>query len=539
MASDYKGYYLVVVWIDIMLNRSARSSIVRIFAAVMITGSLFFLFNSHTIAATIQPGGNISNSAVLNIDIARIATVRIMTTYHATVRINVCDTHYDILQQDIQATGSGAFISAHGDILTADHVIDFPLSDLQDITMQILAPTIALDTTAMCNTPMTATVILQRYIAHPELFTLSYAAPVSIAWLDTSLVGPYTATSPLQAKSFPLHILVQSPYDKNDVAIVHASLTDTPSIPIGNSADVAPTDTLTIMGYPSNADLGANIDTQNATDFLTASLNTVYVSALKNNASGGALLQVGGNVEHGDSGGPAINGQGQLVGIISFGVAVNDPNDVGQTRFLQAAASVVPLIAQAQINTSPGPFQQRWTAAMRAIVSDNPGHWRQAATDFVSLQHDYPAYTGIDPYLAYVQAQHDIPARTDVLFLTQSMTLLIIGAAIGSILIVVCALIAIGIRVIIRRRKYAHRHRQASQPISAVDEHHVHTTGKPTQQSMYTIHEMGSSATPPQLASMTPIPSRHQRLQRKICQSGHRLRDNETYCPQCGAQRAA
>ena len=103
-------------------------------------------------------------------------------------------------------------------------------------------------------------------------------------------------------------------------------MNDTPSITLGDSTNVEPQDQLTIIGFPGNGDIPT---ANNATTlsqavnpsigFFTASVNKVYVSALKPYTSGAPLIQVGGNVEHGDSGGPALDSNGNIVGIVSFG----------------------------------------------------------------------------------------------------------------------------------------------------------------------------------------------------------------------------
>src|SRR6202022_751076 len=93
----------------------------------------------------------------------------------------------------------------------------------------------------------------------------------------------------------------QSPTDVHDVAIIHVNMSDTPAVQLGDSSGVAQQDELTIIGFPGNADIN---NKNNPTQLLTSSVNKIYVSALKENDMSSPLIQVGGNVEHGDSGGP-------------------------------------------------------------------------------------------------------------------------------------------------------------------------------------------------------------------------------------------
>src|SRR5439155_4557399 len=115
-------------------------------------------------------------------------------------------------------------------------------------------------------------------------------------------------------------------------------------VQLGDSSSVQQQDNLTIIGFPGNGDIAGN----NATDLLTPSVNKVFVSSIKTSDTGAPLIQVGGNVEHGDSGGPALDNHGTIVGIVSFGA-----NGPGSTSFLHASNSAHTLVQDMGLNTSP------------------------------------------------------------------------------------------------------------------------------------------------------------------------------------------
>ncbi len=183
------------------------------------------------------------------------------------------------------------------------------------------------------------------------------------------------------------------------MAIVHVSgMDDMPSIQLGDSSQVAEQDNLTIIGYPGLADLS-----QSPTNLLTSSINKIYVSAIKTTDSGAPVIQVGGNVEHGDSGGPALDANGNVVGVVSFGLV--DPNESGQTSFLQASNSARTLIQSLNLNTRSGPFESAWSQAVTDYGSSKPGHWHTATQELQKLAATYKGFLGITPYLTYAQDQ--------------------------------------------------------------------------------------------------------------------------------------
>jgi hypothetical protein len=155
---------------------------------------------------------------------------------------------------------------------------------------------------------------------------------------------------------------------------------------LGDPTAVQQQDRLTIIGFPGNGDLN-----NDPTGLLTLSINQIYVSAVKPN-NGTVVIQVGGNVEHGDSGGPALNANGQAVGVVSFGLA---DSGGGETSFLQTSGTARQLLRQAGIND---------------YAANIPGHWHQSMRELQQLVNQYPRFKAANPFLQYATGQ----ARSEV-----------------------------------------------------------------------------------------------------------------------------
>lgn len=354
------------------------------------------------------PGGTIADPVVRAVDIANPAIVRIITAVPAKLTVHFSATSNVTFPQSgnpypLELSGSGSFISSHGDILTADHVVNPP----QDASLsQYLDQTAAQDVATYINQhgtqQVTSAQVTQALQSKQIASDPQYGTVISDAFFSTAYTGTLTSTTfqglPKSVYARVDTIKKQSPVDQKDTAIVHVPMNDTPSVTIGDSTAVQQQDELTIIGFPGNGDVG-----NSPSSVLSSSINKVIVSSLKTTDNGAPVIQVGGNVEHGDSGGPALNNGGKVVGVVSFGTS--NPNSPGSTSFLQASSSAQGLVQALNLDTTPGAFQKTWSQAFTDYASTSAGHWHKAVTGFSQLQSSYPNFKAVTPYLNYAQEQ--------------------------------------------------------------------------------------------------------------------------------------
>lgn len=390
---------------------------------VAMLGVSWQTFALQSSAAGRAPGGHFDDPVVRAVDIAEPSIVRLATIYTARITLTLCGQSVTLPSggngYTLGAMGSGAFISADGDILTADHVVNVPKELLDQAIFQ--EPQSAADIATLLSTnpgchasqPISASDVAAGYVQYAGIpFTVHYSSPRRLVWQSTGYTGPVSNST----QDTALGALLSAPYQEatvvgassvndNDVAIVHVNLSDTPSIQLDNSATVAVEDQLTLIGYPGNGDV-----TNDGTDLLTPSVNVITVSASKAGENGEQLIQVGGNVEHGDSGGPALDSQGHIVGIVSFGFVTGD--SPGSTAFLRASNSVRSLLTSADVNTASGAFERQWEAAFTDYAATGSGHWHKAAGEMDALSREYPAFHGIDAYKNYADQAASIETTT-------------------------------------------------------------------------------------------------------------------------------
>lgn len=430
---------------------------------------LSVLVNAAPTLADGIPGGNVQNPVVRAVDIAKPAVVRIFTLISSQLVVHFSTGDVTFPQPGSSAgsnyslglSGSGTFISSHGDILTADHVVNPP----QDQSLsQYLDDTAAQDVTNYINahskTQVTVAQVDQELKTGQISSTPQYGQTISQVFLSTQFTGPLTAPDlssvPANLQAPVDKIEAQSAVDQSDVAIIHVNMNDMPSVQLGDSSSVQQQDQLTIIGFPGNGDVSAK-----PTDLLNSSVNNIGVSSIKTTDSGAQVIQVGGNVEHGDSGGPALDSNGNVVGIVSFGLSTS--GDPGGTSFLQASNSAETLIKSLNLDTTPGPFQKAWSQAFNDYAATTPGHWHKAAQELQSLASKYPLFLAITPYLTYAQQQAKIEKvpTTKSNNSTSSSPLLAYAVTIGAI-IVVLLLVILLLTMVLRRRGRAKRQAAAA-----------------------------------------------------------------------------
>src|SRR5256714_4095105 len=107
------------------------------FRVMLVIGFACLFIISTTVTASTtyasgRPGGNVTDPVVRAVDIAEPAVVRIITSLGGHLTVHFSQGSSVTFPQGtgnsygLQLSGSGTFISAHGDILTADHVINPP-----------------------------------------------------------------------------------------------------------------------------------------------------------------------------------------------------------------------------------------------------------------------------------------------------------------------------------------------------------------------------------------------------------------------------
>jgi S1-C subfamily serine protease len=269
-------------------------------------------------------------------------------------------------------SGSGFVVHPDGYIVTSGHVVE--------PTMQVAA----LRRSLLKNGAVSA---LVRHFPKDALRTLQRADGldrlVTLVAEASSLrnVNVINEVELSNGEKRPFTIVRFSPplsEGGTDLAVLHIDRKNLPVLDLGDSDTTRVGESIWSVGYPavasSNDDL-IGVWLSRDTD-LEATFNPGQITSIKRNAANAPLLQTNVAIYGGNSGGPAVDRDGRVVGISTWG-----HKDADQIKFLVPinvakaliAAAGVPLGAEGEFNRSydaalEAAYDGDWTAARRQLA---------------------------------------------------------------------------------------------------------------------------------------------------------------------------
>jgi S1-C subfamily serine protease len=189
-----------------------------------------------------------------------------------------------------------------------------------------------------------------------------------------------------------------APGTGRDCAIIKVNTQNAPTLPIGDSTKSQVEDKILVIGYPGVADMKQLLDDKS---LLEPSVTDGAISSLKKASTGEQILQISAPITHGNSGGPAIDQHGNVVGLATFG----NEGEVQGFNFLVASATLQQLIKDAKIEPKEGDTDKAWRAGLEHYWADE---YTDAIAQFEEVETLYPQHAEA-PRLVTVshQAQKD------------------------------------------------------------------------------------------------------------------------------------
>jgi serine protease Do len=192
-------------------------------------------------------------------------------------------------------------------------------------------------------------------------------------------------------------VLVVSEFEKGkDVGIIKITGKNFPTIPLGNSDEVREGDELMILGFPGIVQDLTSGQGLSVVSLFIPTISKGIVSALKMDASGSPLIQTDATVAGGNSGGPAVNIKGDVVGIASW-----MPGQVGRVEggsygmFVPVNQAKV-FINQAGFVPERGLTDQVYRKAMELLWD---GKYEKALKEFKTVMEFYPRHPSAEKYI--------------------------------------------------------------------------------------------------------------------------------------------
>ncbi len=229
--------------------------------------------------------------------------------------------------QEITATGTGFFITSDGYVATNCHLIErdnafirrqFILTAFQQITDANIA---AFENSwASKFTEQQKTILYDTYAS-----VYSKLVPMTLSDLKKTVYVVYRKDvegKGQTTESKAAGIIIKGlPMPGKDVAVLKIDGdTALPVLKIADEELPQVGEQLFVYGYPGPV---TNNDFVAAESAIEPTLTTGIVSAIKKSVNGWPVIQMDANINHGSSGGPVCNSNGEVVGLTTFGSLEN------------------------------------------------------------------------------------------------------------------------------------------------------------------------------------------------------------------------
>jgi S1-C subfamily serine protease len=153
-----------------------------------------------------------------------------------------------------------------------------------------------------------------------------------------------------------------------NLALLRVEASDMPTLPLGGSARTKIGDPLHTIGFPN---VVMSHELLSASAQVEASITSGSISGFKEDVSGQAVIQTDASAAAGDSGAPAVNERGQVIGVLTFVSRAPAEGGVVQGfNFIIPISAILDFVKDAGFTPGEaGAFNRAWWAALGAFFA--------------------------------------------------------------------------------------------------------------------------------------------------------------------------
>ncbi len=289
------------------------------------------------------------------------SVVRVVVGCKAKVYSPINGKIYDL--ETLTSYGSGFFVNPNGYITTNAHVTN--TEDCQQVFQKDLTAKLEADGQTLEN------------------------VEAQLKWIETT---PIQLVYLPNQEQLPFEIINSGAVagKGKDVSIIKVNLINAPTLKLAESNQVKLLDSVTVVGYPG---LVEDLPLFNEKSFYEASFTSGQVSAKKNLKDGTPVIQITAPVPKGNSGGPVLNEQGEVIGLVTFG-----PDD--NFTFIFTSDTIQEFLDSANITNKQGLVNQEYRKGLQLY---SQGHYLQALQKFQLVKRLFPQHSEVENFLTKCQ----------------------------------------------------------------------------------------------------------------------------------------
>ncbi len=213
-----------------------------------------------------------------------------------------------------------------------------------------------------------------------------------------------------------------------------------PTVPLGDSSQVNVGQSVFVIGYP-----GMQTATTSTSQMLVSSVTAGIVSSFKDMPQQWQAIQTDATIHSGNSGGPALNANGEAIGLATFGASGESGQELSGVNFLVPINIAKEYLTQVNVQPKRAVIDQYWADGLGLFWNN---HYSAAIDEFQKVLNLYPGHPYAIKYMG--QAQQAVAAGKDVpiLFGISGLSWPLLGA----VAVVVAVVVAVTL-VLLKRRK--------------------------------------------------------------------------------------
>ncbi len=180
-----------------------------------------------------------------------------------------------------------------------------------------------------------------------------------------------------------------------DVAILKVETNEElPTIALGDSSKAVVGEKIYCIGYPGVATFHPYLKGESAT---LPTVTSGIVSAIKQMPGGWSVIQTDAAIYHGNSGGPALNEKGEVIGISTFGsIDYNTGQTIEGFNFLVPINIAKEFLKEVGVTPHQGSLDEHYKKALELMWN---GYYSKALKEFGIVEQMYPGHPYIQQFI--------------------------------------------------------------------------------------------------------------------------------------------
>ena len=349
---------------------------------------------------------------------------------------------YDV---SVVSLGSGFFISSNGYIATNAHVVSMTKDGQEKAKQALFWQMVQQIGQQIGKDPRSLNANFINEHSQFQSFTVVH-----------HVIIPDGSNFPFEIKQYGAPTGEGSDQGK-DVAVIKIEVKNAPILKLADSEKVQLQDHVTVIGYPGAADT-FNSGLLSSKSALEATINDGKISAKKQATSGAPILQTSTPATHGNSGGPVINDNNEVIGLLTFRGDTVNGQEVSGFSFIVPSNTVMEYVKSAGATNDQGPTDTAFREGLDAYWNE---YYSTAIPKFEEVKRLFPQHSEVDRLIQSSQ-QAKFEGREKSSF---PVWIIVVVVAVVLLFLFLLIVIIAGI-VIAKKRKKSKQEGPASGPAS-------------------------------------------------------------------------